>query len=102
MGGDGGILNNNIKPHVDNLDIYKLNLNTMTWSEVKSNNIPPIIRRGNTCSLLGNRVLVYGGVNAVKMNDAYWFDLNTLLWSRAGKNHLKLFLLLLLNSLKLL
>jgi len=58
-------------------DMWKLDLNSYTWSEVKpADGIIPIERSGHSCDVFENHMIIFGGIYEItkELNDFHLFD----------------------------
>jgi hypothetical protein len=64
-------------------DVWKLNLNNLSWSNVTvTGNIPSVRQSSAIYDPLNKRMIVFGGTNPDYVyNDLYALDLNTYTWS---------------------
>lgn len=58
-------------------DLWKLDLNTYQWNEVKpADGIKPLERSGHSCDIFDCFMIIFGGIYEItkELNDLYMFD----------------------------
>ncbi|KAK2419101.1 acyl-CoA-binding domain-containing protein [Trifolium repens] len=66
----------------ESIQVKEFNLQTATWSTLKTYGKAPISRGGQTVSLVGNTLVIFGGQDAKRtlLNDLHILDLETMTW----------------------
>eukprot|EP01126_Amoeba_proteus_P008291 TRINITY_DN1305_c0_g1_i7.p1 TRINITY_DN1305_c0_g1~~TRINITY_DN1305_c0_g1_i7.p1 ORF type:complete len:375 (-),score=79.34 TRINITY_DN1305_c0_g1_i7:165-1289(-) len=64
-------------------DLYELDLETMSWTEVEPKTTPPQPCYGHTATYVGDgKILVFGGKGYQVMNNIYIFDVEARVWTQ--------------------
>lgn len=64
-------------------DLWRLDLNTYTWSEVKPiDDFIPMERSGHSCDIYDNFMVIFGGIYEItkELNDFHLFDFRKNRW----------------------
>ncbi|EPS64186.1 hypothetical protein M569_10595, partial [Genlisea aurea] len=70
------------KDPTETLQVKEFNLQTCEWSTLKTYGKPPISRGGQSVTLVGTTLVIFGGQDAKRslMNDLHILDLETMTW----------------------
>jgi len=64
-------------------DMDCLNLKTMTWRKIRSANALPPGRSGHSATLIGDKIVIFGGFDGKRTIDDLWvFNIATTTWMR--------------------
>lgn len=63
-------------------DLWKLDMETLEWTKVVTDQEPPTARSGHRAQIYGQYMLIYGGIFEVckELNDMHLFDLQSDQW----------------------
>lgn len=64
-------------------DLWKLDLNTYVWSEIKpTDGFKPLERSGHSCDVYEHYMVIFGGIFEItkELNDFYLFDFRKNRW----------------------
>ncbi|AES82479.1 putative FERM/acyl-CoA-binding protein, 3-helical bundle [Medicago truncatula] len=66
----------------ESIQVREFDLQRATWSTLKTYGKPPISRGGQSVSLVGNTLVIFGGQDAKRtlLNDLHILDLETMTW----------------------
>ncbi|XP_024007647.1 acyl-CoA-binding domain-containing protein 5 isoform X2 [Eutrema salsugineum] len=67
----------------ESMPVKVFDLHTCTWSILKTYGKPPVSRGGQSTTLVGKRLVIFGGQDAKKslLNDLHVLDLDTMTWN---------------------
>ncbi|CAH2044533.1 unnamed protein product [Thlaspi arvense] len=67
----------------ESMPVMVFDLHTCTWSILKTNGKPPISRGGQSTTLVGKSLVIFGGQDAKKslLNDLHVLDLDSMTWN---------------------
>ncbi|KAJ8443548.1 hypothetical protein Cgig2_017031 [Carnegiea gigantea] len=66
----------------ETMQVRQFDLQTSTWSIMKTYGKPPVSRGGHSVTLVGSSLVIFGGENANRtlLNDLHLLDLETMTW----------------------
>nr|ASZ85169.1 acyl-CoA-binding domain-containing protein 5 [Selenicereus monacanthus] len=66
----------------ETIQVRQFDLQTSTWSILKTYGKPPVSRGGHSVTLVGSNLIIFGGQNANRtlLNDLHLLDLETMTW----------------------
>jgi N-acetylneuraminic acid mutarotase len=64
-------------------DLWRLDLNTYTWTEINPNGFVPMERSGHSSDVFDNYMIIFGGIYEItkELNDFYLYDFKTNKWA---------------------
>eukprot|EP00741_Cyanophora_paradoxa_P009306 tig00000144_g9014.t1 len=86
----GGYSSTRVEGNTFFSDFHVLDLTEMTWSQPVIHGVAPSERWGNSATLVGNKVIVFGGYSRSSsgigrcFNDLFVFDIATMSWEAPG------------------
>ncbi|KAJ3672209.1 hypothetical protein LUZ60_006930 [Juncus effusus] len=79
------IVAGNSKIPSDSVRVCQIDLENHTWSTVQTNGETPIAREGQSVTVIGSKLFMFGGENKkrILLNDLHILDLQTMTWQIA-------------------